>query len=220
MPPRIFRTLAAAAILFAVVLSPIVLAKDTPKERTQTRTNAAMPFVPSEQLTYEGEFTKLLLRGVKIAELRFKAYRPAAPASEIQAKGDGEPAQQPPLLLTTDVESKGFFSKLFGVSFRFHAESQVEPEAFYPLRTSTLDTQGRRVRKGESVFNQEARRVEYTESDPNNSPRSKGRRRTSSPPSTSYARSRSRRARASQSPSAIRAESFTYRPQSSPRRNR
>ena len=169
MPPRIFRMLAAAAILFAVVLSPIVLAKDTPKERTQTRTNAAMPFVPSEQLTYEGEFTKLLLRGVKIAELRFKAYRPAAPASDIQAKGDGEPAQQPPLLLTTDVESKGFFSKLFGVSFRFHAESQVEPEAFYPLRTSTLDTQGRRVRKGESVFDQEARRVEYTESDPNDS---------------------------------------------------
>ena len=92
MPPRIFRTLAAAAILFAVVLSPIVLAKDTPKERTQTRTNPAMPFVPSEQLTYEGEFTKLLLRGVKIAELRFKAYRPAAAANDIQGKGDGEAA--------------------------------------------------------------------------------------------------------------------------------
>src|SRR5205085_12190960 len=120
------------------------------------------------EFTYGGESTNLLSRGVKTAELRFKAYRPAAPASDIQAKGDGEPAQQPPLLLTTDVESKGFFSKLFGVNFRFHAESQVEPEAFYALRTTKRDEQGKRLRTSETIFDQDAKKVEYTERDPNN----------------------------------------------------
>jgi hypothetical protein len=165
MKPRTLGKI-SAAILFAVVLSPIAFAKVTPKERT--RTTAAMPFAPSEQLIYEGEFTKLLLRGINIAELRFKASRPGAPAAVVQGKGDGEEPAAQPLLLTTDVVSKGFFSKLFGVTFHYHAESQVGPNDFYPLRTSKLDEQGKRVRKGETVFDQEARRVEYTESDPNN----------------------------------------------------
>jgi hypothetical protein len=34
------------------------------------------------------------------------------------------------------VESKGFFSRLFGVNFRFHAESTVEPKTFNVLRTT------------------------------------------------------------------------------------
>ena len=50
-----------------------------------------MPFMPSEQLVYEGEFSKLLLRGINIAELRFKAYRPAAVAGA-QASGDAQQA--------------------------------------------------------------------------------------------------------------------------------
>jgi hypothetical protein len=149
-----------AAILFAAVLSPIALAKTTPKERTR----AAMPFAPSEELVYEGEFSKLLLRGINIAELRFKATRPNQPAREVQAKGDGEEPAALPVMLSTDVVSKGFFVKLFGVSFHYHAESQVEPTEFYPLRQSKVDEQGKHVRKGETVFDQEARRVQYTES--------------------------------------------------------
>jgi hypothetical protein len=149
-----------AAILFAAVLSPIALAKSTTKERTR----AAMPFAPSEELIYEGEFSKLLLRGISIAELRFKATRPNQPVREIQAKGDGEEPAAQPFLFTTDVVSRGFFVKLFGVSFHYHAESQVEPNEFYPLRQSKVDEQGKHVRKGETVFDQEARRVEYTES--------------------------------------------------------
>jgi hypothetical protein len=148
----------ATALLLAVVLSSVVLAKDTPKERTQPAAPAAMPFVPSEELVYEGEFTKMLLRGIDIAELRFKALRPA--------QGEGTAAS--PLVLTTDVVSKGFFSKLFGVNFKFHAESQVEPNDFYALRTTKKDEQGKRVRTSETVFDQRAKTVEYTERDPNN----------------------------------------------------
>src|SRR5215218_4737160 len=118
----------ATALLFAVVLSSVVLAKDTPKERTQPRTAPARPFVPSEELVYEGEFTRAILRGINIAELRFKAQRPTP--SSVTVEGEGQAQTATPLVLTTDVTSKGFFSKLFGVTFKFHAESQVEPNDF------------------------------------------------------------------------------------------
>ena len=70
-------------------------------------------------------------------------------------------------MLSTDVESKGWFRKLFGINFRYHVESQVEPNAFYVLRTNKVDEQGKRVRTSEAVFDQDAKRVEYTERDPN-----------------------------------------------------
>jgi hypothetical protein len=155
----------SAALLFAVVLSSVVLGKDTPKERTQApRTAAAVPFGPSEELVYEGEFTRAILRGINIAELRFKAQRPTPSAVTVE----GEAAAPAPLVLTTEVISKGFFSKLFGVTFKFHAESQVEPNDFYAMRTTKTDEQGKRVRTSEAVFDQQAKTVEYTERDPNN----------------------------------------------------
>ena len=169
MPRRILSKITATtatALVFAVVLSSVVLAKDTPKERTPPRTPAAMPFVPSEELIYEGEFTRAILRGINIAELRFKAQRPTHNA--VAVEGEGQEAASAPLVLTTDVISKGFFSKLFGVTFKFHAESQVEPNDFYALRTTKTDEQGKRVRTSETIFDQQTKKVEYTERDPNN----------------------------------------------------
>lgn len=167
MPRRILSKITATTatvLLFAVVFSSVVLATDTPKERTPPRTPATMPFVPSEELVYEGEFSKMLLRGINIAELRFKAQRP----TPSNANAEGETQAAAPLLLTTDVVSKGFFSKLFGVTFKFHAETQVEPNDFYALRTIKTDEQGKRVRTSETVYDQQAKKVEFTERDPNN----------------------------------------------------
>lgn len=169
MPRRILSkitTTTATALVFAVVLSSVVLAKDTPKERTPPRTPAARPFAPSEELVYEGEFTRAILRGINIAELRFKALRPTP--SAVTVEGEGQEAAPSPLVLTTDVVSKGFFSKLFGITFKFHAESQVEPNDFYALRTTKKDEQGKRVRTSETVFDQQSKKVEFTERDPNN----------------------------------------------------
>src|SRR3712207_6155305 len=165
IPSKITATTATALIL-AVVLSSVVLASDAPKERTPPRAPAAMPFGPSEELVYEGEFTRAILRGINIAELRFKAQRPSA--SSVNADGEGQEAAPAPLVLTTDVISKGFFTKLFGMSFKFHAESHVEPNDFYALRTTRKEEQGKRVRTSETVFDQESKKVEFTERDPNN----------------------------------------------------
>jgi len=156
----------ATALLFAVVLSSVVLASDAPKERTQPRPAPATLFGPSEELVYEGEFTRAILRGINIAELRFKAHRPSP--SNVTVEGEGQGPAPAPLVLTTDVVSKGFFTKLFGMSFKLHAESQVEPNDFYAMRTTKKDEQGKRVRTSEAVFDQQSKKVEYTERDPNN----------------------------------------------------
>jgi hypothetical protein len=161
----------AATLLSAVVLSSIALANETPKERTPPRPNASVPFVPAEQLVYEGEFSKLLLRGIKIAELRFTASRAPASvpaAAQADAGGSAAPAAAPQFLLTSDVESKGWFRKLFGINFRYHVETTVGANACHVLRTTTRDEQGKRLRLSEARFDYEGKRVEWTERDPNN----------------------------------------------------
>lgn len=150
----------AATLLSVAVLSSIAAAVETPKERTLApppADAAPLPFAPSEQLVYEGEFSKMLLRGIQIAELRFKATRARAAA-------DGAA----PLLLTSDVESKGWFRKLFGINFRYHVETEVGPDSFNVLRTVKVDEQGKRVRTSEARFDYAGKRVEWTERDPNN----------------------------------------------------
>jgi Protein of unknown function (DUF3108) len=188
MHPRRIFALALAASLYAFALSPVGLAKDTPKERTPAAKPApSMPFESSEQLVYEGEFSKMLLRGIKIAELRFKATRGAAAtttpttptdatattaptdATATTAQADAQPSIVPPQIqLTSDIESKGWFRKLFGINFRYHVETTVDAGTFSALRTSKVDEQGKRVRTSEAVFDQAVKKVEWTERDPNN----------------------------------------------------
>lgn len=167
MPSRSFRLSLVASFIIAAVFSSFALANNTPKERTQQpKTTPAMPFEPTEQLVYEGEFSKFLLRGIEIAELRFSASRPQgiAPAGE----GDSSDHNKAPYQLVSDVESKGWFQKLFGIHFRYHVESTVAPGAFSVVRTNKVDEQGKRVRLSEAVFDYGEKKVEWTERDPNN----------------------------------------------------
>ena len=178
MNPRRVLSLTLVATLYAFALSPVALAKDTPKERTPSKPSASMPFESSEQLVYEGEFSKMLLRGIKIAELRFKATRAAAAAPTTTTPTDAatatpgtdaQPSIAPPQIqLTSDIESKGWFRKLFGINFRYHVETMVEAGTFSVLRTSKVDEQGKRVRTSEAVFDHAVKKVEWTERDPNN----------------------------------------------------
>src|SRR6266513_6478257 len=111
-------------------------------------------FARGEELFYEAEFSKALLRGANIGEFRFSA-RP-----EQTAAGD-------PLRLVADVVSKGFFTRLAGIHFHEHVESIVEPNQFMVMRTSKLDEQGKRVRVSDAIFDHEKRKVTWTERDPN-----------------------------------------------------
>jgi len=119
-----------------------------------------VPFSSGEELIYQAEFNKGLLRGVDVAEFRFKAATEPVPARGL--------SEDPVMLrLVGDVVSKGLFPRIAGFRFHEHVESMVDPGPFTVLRTSKLEEQGKRVRSSEAVFDHEARKVTWTERDPN-----------------------------------------------------
>ncbi|HEV2705270.1 MAG TPA: DUF3108 domain-containing protein [Pyrinomonadaceae bacterium] len=156
---RVFVLVVACAC--ALVVAPRVAAFVETKEqpRSSVSAPASLPFEPAEQLVYEAEFSKLLLRGIKIAEFKFTAGRTDAAHTG--------PTKTAPHLFVGDIESKGWFRKLFGINFHFRIESTVEPETFAVLRTKKLDEQGKRVRTSEALFDRAADRVAWKEIDPN-----------------------------------------------------
>jgi len=120
-----------------------------------------IPFSSGEELVYQAEFNKGLLHGVDVAEFRFKAT-----TERVSARGI-LPDDPFTLRLVGDVVSKGLFPRIAGFRFHEHVESAVDPDPFTVLRTSKLEEQGKRVRASEAVFDHEARKVTWTERDPN-----------------------------------------------------
>jgi hypothetical protein len=120
-----------------------------------------LPFNPPEELVYEGEFSKAILRGVNIAELRFSANR-------TQFSSTTSTNNIPDALhFVIDAESRGILRKLFRIDFHQHVESTVELQSFSVLRTTKLDEQGKRKRTSEAVFDKSSGKVVWTERDPN-----------------------------------------------------
>lgn len=128
-----------------------------------------LPFSPSERLIYEVEFSRSLLRGINIAEFRFGVeQRPALAAKKTSnSTNESKLATAPQLVFTCEAVSKGFFQKLFGLEFRFGVESTVAAETFAVEVSRKHDEQGKRLRKSEAVFDYKARRLVWTERDPN-----------------------------------------------------
>jgi hypothetical protein len=122
---------------------------------------AKVPFANGEELVYQAEFNKGLLRGVDVAEFHFKATTERVPTRSL--------AENDPIILRLvgDVTSKGLFPRIAGFRFHEHVESAVDPDPFTVLRTSKLEEQGKRVRASEAVFDHAALTVTWTERDPN-----------------------------------------------------
>jgi hypothetical protein len=146
----------ALTLLGALMFVAVASARD------HKRDDGTLPFEPAEELVYEGELTRSLLRGIDIADLRFTAER--APA---EAKA-GSPSTATRLRFTAEAVTKGLFRKLFGLRFRQRIESTVEPSTFTVLRTTKLDEQGDRQRRSEAIFDRGTGKVVWTERDPKN----------------------------------------------------
>lgn len=124
------------------------------------------PFEPSEELLYEAEFSRAILRKLDVADFRFRASR--VPSND-GTKGTEGGADQPySLTFNADVTSKGFFTRLFNLNFRERVESVVEPVSFTVQRTTIHDEQGKRVRITESTFDRSSGKLSWTLRDPNN----------------------------------------------------
>ena len=114
------------------------------------------PFEPLEELHFEAEFSRALVRGLDVAELEFHASR-----SE-------DATDQYALTFKADVTSKGFFARLFNLKFRERVESIVEPRTFTIKKTTIVDESGKRVRETQSTFDRSKGEMIWTLRDPNN----------------------------------------------------
>jgi hypothetical protein len=115
-----------------------------------------------EELHFEAQFSRALLRNIDVADLKFRATRTPLDGASANA------SQPYALTFKADVTSKGFFARLFNLKFRERVESTVEPGTFTIQKTTILDEQGKRVRNTETTFDASRGRMIWTSRDPNN----------------------------------------------------
>jgi hypothetical protein len=171
MPSRRLTSLVALLALTCVAAAAFAYAPAAASATTGVDSAATaakpLPFEPDERLTYEGEFSKLLLRGINIAEFNFTVER--APADKAVAKTAATTnAAAPPanLVFKADAVARGWFRKLFGIDFHYNSESVVEPATFRILRNSTRDEQGKRLRTSEATFDRVQNLLTWTQRNP------------------------------------------------------
>lgn len=104
-----------------------------------------------EKLTYEGSFSKLVLRGIDVADMSFTVYNSP---------------DKKDYFVKAEARSKGTLSKLFNFSFYQKIDSTVDGDSLSVLKTVKRDEQGERVRDSEAVFDYRSDKVTYVETDP------------------------------------------------------
>ena len=141
-----------------VIASLVLLALASVFVYGQAPRREPLPFERGEELIYQAEFTRGLLRSVDVAEFRFKAV------SEQIARGGDDAVV---LRLTGDVASKGLFTRIAGFKFHHHVESTADAEPFRVLRTDKVEESGKRKRVLDAVYDHEKNRVLWREVSPN-----------------------------------------------------
>jgi hypothetical protein len=155
------------SIRLILTLTLAVAAFIPPSAVAQKGTSRA--FEPLEELHFEAEFSRALLRRLDVADLRFRATRtPTSDQTDESAYA---------LTFKAEISSKGFLARLFNIDFREVVESIVEPLSFTVQKTTIRDEQGKRVRETHSTFDRSKGEMTWTLRDPNN-PESEPRKAT------------------------------------------
>jgi hypothetical protein len=154
------------SIIFVFILVAVIgVAAGLPYASAQrVQSHTTHRFELGEELHFEAEFSRALLRKIDVADLKFRATR--TPLNE--ATNTSTEARPYALTFSADVSSKGFFARLFNLRFRERVESTVEPISFTVQKTTILDEQGKRVRATESTFDRAQGKMTWTLRDPNN----------------------------------------------------
>jgi len=150
----IFKSLVVRRTLCGIALLAGIFALAPGQKQPRT----LLPFERGEELTYQAEFTRGLLRGVDVAELHFKSV------SANVARGADESIV---LRLTGDVVSKGLFPRIAGFKLHQHVESTVDVEPFTALHTDKVEETGKRSRVLEAEFDHKTKKVIWREKSPN-----------------------------------------------------
>lgn len=113
-------------------------------------------YTEGENLTYEAKISKVIFRGISVADLNFTV---------------GRAADNRNYLIKAEARSKGTLIKLFNFKFYQSIQSIVDGENYFIKRTVKRDEQGDRVRDSEAIFDYKEKKVIYIETDPNDAPR-------------------------------------------------
>ena len=144
--------------LFLILILTLAFGFAIPVKTALAQKALPRPFEPLEELHFEAEFSRALLRKIDVADLKFHASSaPTAANDESYA-----------LTFKAEVTSKGFFARLFNLKFKETVESVVEPHTFTVKNTTILDEQGKRVRETKSTFDRSKGQMTWTLRDPNN----------------------------------------------------
>ncbi|HKS11345.1 MAG TPA: DUF3108 domain-containing protein [Pyrinomonadaceae bacterium] len=144
-------------IRFLILSLTLALGFAIPVQTARAQKAPPRPFEPLEELHFEAEFSRALLRKIDVADLKFHASSTPATNADSYA-----------LTFKADISSKGFFARLFNLKFREQVESVVEPHTFTVKNTTILDEQGKRVRETKSTFDSSKGQMTWTLRDPNN----------------------------------------------------
>jgi hypothetical protein len=155
---RIFKSITFVTLLVAIGM--FMSASHSVAQRSNQHTTPHR-FELGEELHFEAEFSRALLRKLDVADLKFRATRTPLAATNSESKPYA-------LTFSADVSSKGFFARLFNIKFREQVESTVEPVTFTVQKTTILDESGKRVRSTESTFDASKGQMTWTSRDPNN----------------------------------------------------
>lgn len=113
------------------------------------------PYNAGESLAYEAKFSKII-KGIAVADLNFTV--------------ENTPDNRD-FLIKSNAATKGSLLKLFSKKFVQKFESTVSGADFAVKRTVKRDEQGDRVRESEALFDYQAKKVIYIETDPNDAAR-------------------------------------------------
>lgn len=158
-----------------LVLVATVVALSVPASRLALTRGQQQPFQSSEELVYEAKFSRSILRGLYIGDIRLVAERSSNEAGTMVGSSMGSSFASPAESRSPDTwrfiaeaNSRGFFTRLFGIKFSYQVESFVDSDSLSAMRTLKRDEQGKRVRESEAVFDRVEGKVVWTERDPMN----------------------------------------------------
>ena len=110
---RIFKSITFATLL---VTMGIFISLSYSVAQRSTSQSAPHRFELGEELHFEAEFSRALLRNIDVADLKFRATRTPLESASTNT------SQPYALTFKADVSSKGFFARLFNLKFRERVE--------------------------------------------------------------------------------------------------
>jgi hypothetical protein len=126
----------------------------------QQSNRTELPFARGEQLVYQAELNRGLVRGFDVGELRFSA--------KVSTDNNEQMVN-----LVGDAVAKGLLIRLTGSKYHMHIESVADAQPFAAVHTKGLYEDKRTTIKTEAAFDQADQKVIWTQSERDQKPDAK-----------------------------------------------